>query len=57
MIKYQYPYELIRKLFRVKSRKTNEVPHECYDDSLPTKEPNAITALKITDRLSFLKTN
>ena len=37
MIKYQYPDELIRKLFRVKSRKTNEVPHECYDDSLPTK--------------------
>ena len=28
MIKYQYSYELIRKLFRVKSRKTNEVPHE-----------------------------
>ena len=28
MIKYQYPYELLRKLFRVKSRKTNEVPHE-----------------------------
>ena len=37
MIKHQYPYELIRKLFRVKSRKTNEVPHERYDDSLPTK--------------------
>ena len=33
MIKHQYPYELIWKLFRVKSRKTNEVPHECYDDS------------------------
>ena len=30
MIKQQYPYELLRKLFRVKSRKTNEAPHELH---------------------------
>ena len=34
MIKYQYPYELIRKLFRVKSRKTNEVLHELHHMSV-----------------------
>ena len=34
MNKYQYPYELIRKLFRVKSRKTNEVPHELHHMSI-----------------------
>ena len=30
MIEYRYPSELIRKLVRVKSRKTNEVPHELH---------------------------
>ena len=34
MIKYQYPYELLRKLFGVKSRKTNEVPHELHHMSV-----------------------
>ena len=36
MIKYRYPKELLRKLFRIKSRKTNEVPvlHELHHMSV-----------------------
>ena len=30
MIKYRYPKELMTKLFRVKSQKTIEVPHELH---------------------------
>ena len=34
MIKYRYPKELIRKLFCVKSRKTNKVLHELHHMSV-----------------------
>ena len=34
MIKYQYPDDLIRKLFCAKSQKTNEVPHELHHMSV-----------------------